>query len=81
MKAYNLSDLEQQLLNADWKSEAEPFTVDHGVPGLVHDCRYKITLTSPEGSVYRAEGHTRAEAFRASVQTAGVLDEDCPHLV
>lgn len=81
MKAYNLSDLEQKLIDANWTSEAEPFTVDHGVPGLVYDCRYKITLTSPEGSVYRAEGPTRSDAFRATVQTAGVLDEDCPHLV
>lgn len=81
MKAYNLSDLEQKLLDAHWTAEAVPFTVDQGVPGLVRDAGYRFTLTSPEGSVFQAQGSTRADAFRSSVETAGVLDEDCPRLI
>lgn len=81
MKAYNLADLEAQLDRAGWSVLAEPYTLDLGVPGLVHEGGYTVTLTSPQGAGFAAQAKTRADALRGSAELARVLDDSGPPLM
>lgn len=81
MKAYNLADLEAQLLAHGWGCDCRETLASQEIPGQVTDLVVTVTLASPEGERFVGEARTRSDALRDAASAAGVIEHDSPHLV
>jgi hypothetical protein len=79
--AYNLADLEQELLADGWTVSSDPFVRSSSTPGQVNRGGYRVTLTSPQGVGTQGSGDTRSDALRAAADGAGLLDPGQPPLL
>jgi hypothetical protein len=80
MDAYNVADLERQLIAQGWTVAAEDRVTPQATPGDVHLGGYTVALTDPAGVTVSGDGRTRSDALRAAAEGAGLIGPEQPHL-